>query len=290
MFANLVAATTPDGIKLHGALHSALGPQHSEVDLAIGLHGVGQNFYTSSVIEGLVAPLTSLGIPFLRVNTRGHDNVCSVATKHGSKWQGAALEIVDDCRLDLLGWLHWASEQAYRKVLLVGHSLGAIKAIYASAHESLANVIGVAALSPPRLSYVRFHQGEQRERFNESLAIAQNLVAQGQPESLFLARFPFPLHISGGSYLDKYGPGERYNFFRFVAKVSQPLLFTYGELELTQGEAFNQVVEELQALGQSPARLRIATIAGADHSYRGELAALSSVVVDWIQSLRNSHG
>ena len=58
----------------------------------------------------------------------------------GGRRQGAA-EIMDDCRHDLAAWLDWLRQRVGPHVGLLGHSLGAVKCLYASAHD--------AGLAPP---------------------------------------------------------------------------------------------------------------------------------------------
>ena len=288
MFVELVRTTTPDGIRLDGALHApaevALSPP---ADLAICLPGVASNFYGSQLIESLVAPLTQRGIAALRVNTRGHDSICAVTSHAGRRWQGAAFEIVDECRQDLLGWLEWARDRGYERVLLVGHSLGAIKALYGLAYEQCSTVIGVAALSSPRLSYTTFRHGFDNDKFFESIATAEQHFQERRPEALFQAKYPIPLFMTASGYLDKYGPRERYNFCRFLHRVTQPILFTYGGLELESGAAaFAGLPDVIRALPNIEAPVRIEVVPGADHIYSGQQTELGEILIEWIGSLK----
>lgn len=278
MLVELVSTTTPDGLRLDGALHVAAGARVTPYDLALCLHGVQGNFYSSSLLESLATPLAEQGVDVLRVNTRGHDNVTTI----GRRWQGAAFEVVDECRLDLLGWLHWARERGYQRVLLLGHSLGAVKALYAAAHETLPSVAGIVALSPPRLAYEHFCAGQDRDRFLEAMTRAQRLVAEGQADTLFLANFPFPLLITAGSYVDKYGPGGRYDFLNFLDQVKVPVLLTFGSLELETMSAFRGIREALAATVNSRQLVQVMTIAGADHNYTDQQAAIASAIAQWL--------
>jgi pimeloyl-ACP methyl ester carboxylesterase len=230
----------------------------------------------------------SAGISVLRVNTRGHDSVTAASTHLGRRWQGAAFEIVDECRLDVLGWLHWAAVHGYRRVLLAGHSLGALKCLYAMAHESLPNVDAILAISAPCLSYSRFRKGFDNDKFFEAIATAESFFQQRRPETLFQAKFPFPLFITGAGFLDKYGPRERYNFLRFLPQLHCPVLMAYGGKELTDSAAFQGVDQEIAAVLPPEHRVRVVTIAGADHIYAGRHAALGGAIVDWVQSLEES--
>lgn len=287
MLVDLVRTMTPDGVKLEGALHApGTADRFPPADLAICLHGVGSNFYSSQLIESVAETLATKGIAALRINTRGHDSVCAVNSNHGRRWQGAAFEIVDECRQDLIGWLDWARERAFRRVLFVGHSLGGVKALYSLAYEEFPSVVGVAAISPPRLSYAAFRTGADNDKFFESIATAERYMQERRPEALFQAKFPFPLFITASGYLDKYGPRERYNYCRFLQRIDRPLLFTFGGQELESGAAaFLRVPEAIQALPKISAPLRIEVVPGADHIYSGQHAFLGAILAEWLESL-----
>lgn len=282
MLVDLVRTTTPDGMRLDGALHAASGAPASAFDLAICLHGVQSNFYSSALIEALVPALTALGMAVVRVNTRGHDSVATASSKTGRSWQGAAFEVIDECRLDVLGWLTWAQQHGFARVLLLGHSLGALKCLYVAAHETLASVAAVAAISPPRLSYDRFVEGPANDRFFESLVVAEDMLDQYGPDALFQAKFPFPLFITAGGYLDKYGPGERYNLLRFLEWIDRPTLMVFAGEELESSPAFIDIRKDIAALELPHERFRVVAIDDADHHYSRQHAALGGAIVEWL--------
>jgi pimeloyl-ACP methyl ester carboxylesterase len=287
MLVDLVRTTTPDRMRLDGALHVAPSPG-TTFDLAICLHGVQSNFYSSSLIEGLVEPLIQQGISVLRVNTRGHDGVTAATVADRRRWQGAAFEIVDESRHDVQGWLAWAKDHGYQRVLLLGHSLGAVKCLYTAAYEELPLVAGIAAVSPPRLSYAYFREGFDNDKFFESIAIAESFVQQRKPDAIFQAKFPLPLFITANGYLDKYGPRERYNFLNYLAQVHVPILMVYGTKELSASAAFSGIREAIAELDLPTDRFHLVTIEGADHVYNGQHAALGGALVAWLQSV--GHG
>jgi pimeloyl-ACP methyl ester carboxylesterase len=176
------------------------------------------------------------------------------------------------------------------RIGLVGHSLGAIKAVYSAAHAPHPNVATVIAASPPRLSHRAFQVGQRSHDFFESLATARQFMKEGRPEQLFTAKFPFPLLISAASYVDKYGD-ERYNILKFVSRVKCPTLFTYGSIELEQGgvafaglpDAIDQAVSGAQEAGRS--LVEVVTIPDADHFYTGKYDELAQTAAKWLARL-----
>ncbi|MBC8357225.1 MAG: alpha/beta hydrolase [Planctomycetes bacterium] len=286
MLVELVRTKTSDGLRLDGALAF---PQERRmalpsVDGVILLHGVGGNYFSGAMFDPLAIRLLDAGIAVLRVNTRGYGSVNMIATDGGATRGGAAFEVVDQCRYDINAWCDFLVVRGLSRIGLIGHSLGAIKAVYSAAHAPHADVASVIAASPPRLSYSAFQHGPRSHDFFESLSTAKQLVKEGRPEQLITAKFPFPLLISAASYVDKYGD-ERYNILKFVSQVGCPTLFTYGSIELEQGGiAFAGLPEAIhQATSDAPeiqrAGIKVATIAGADHFYSGKFDELAEVVV-----------
>lgn len=272
-------------MRLDGFLAPATGEPSFSM---LCLHGVGANFYNSSTLESLIPGLRALGVEVLLANTRGHDLVYTGNLGTTRRRLGAAYESVADCRNDIAAWLRYFQEQGRQRILLLGHSLGAIKAVYSQAHEPAAEVMAIVAVSPPRLSQQAFLHAEHNGDYLVSLREAEKLVAQNRGDELFTARFPFPLLITAAGYLDKYGPGERYNILKLADRLSIPSLFVYGGKELVEGGvAFNGVPEALENLPQ-PAPRSVAVVPGADHVYSGCFPLLSEVVCEWLAKLNQS--
>ncbi len=284
MIVDLVHTTTRDGIRLDGALHTALkSPSNCTVDALACLHGVASNFYGSTLFERVTPTLLEQGVSMLWANTRGHDAVHTARSAMGSRRQGAAYESVDDCRLDIAAWLDYLDRRGFQRVGILGHSLGAIKAVYSEAHQPHQKTTCVIAASPPRLSYDCFRTGPDRGTFLESFSLAERRVQEGRGGELIEARFPFPILITAAGYIDKYGPAERYNITKFASRVRSPLLFTYGGQELAAGGiAFAGVPEALEGLPQEGQRLAVATIPAADHNYTGKHHELAAVIIRWL--------
>ncbi|QDU27418.1 Alpha/beta hydrolase family protein [Anatilimnocola aggregata] len=282
MLVELVRTTTADGLRLDGALHASDDGNVRKKPAVLVLHGVGGNFYSSSTFEPLLPKLHAAGYPTLTVNTRGHDSVFGAQLGNIRRRLGAAYEIVDECRADIAAWIKLLVSRGHQRVILLGHSLGAIKAVYAQAHDRHASVAAVLAVSPPRLSFTAFNNAAESSVFFESMSIARELVKEGSDDELFDARFPFPLLITAASYIDKYGPAERYNILEFTQLLRCPTLFTYGSKELAQGGiAFAGLPEAINKIPAHAAR-DVITIPDADHFYTGVQKLLADRVGEWL--------
>jgi pimeloyl-ACP methyl ester carboxylesterase len=280
MQVELVRTQTADGVRLDGALHAAdSARRHDRLDAMVCLSGVGSNFYGSRLIDHIAKCMNDVGIAALSVNTRGHDGISTAATNFGTKRQGAAYEVVDDCRCDVTAWVNFLVERGLERVGLLGHSLGAIKVLYSQAYEPHRSVDSIIAVSPPRLSCSQFKDSSLSASFLSSLSRAQALVDNEQPSELFSATFPFPLIISAATYVDKYGPEERYNILRFAHRIRSSLTFIYGGRELNEGNpAFVDLQRELDALPWL-SRPAVSIVEGADHFYSGHVTQLLEQLV-----------
>jgi alpha/beta superfamily hydrolase len=288
LIVDLVRTTTSDGHRLDGAfLAPAAGAvKTSNLDACLFLHGVGSNFYANNLFDYLASQLCQQGLAVLRVNTRGHDTISISWGSTGPVRQGAAYETVDHCRQDISAWVQFLNNRGFTKLGLLGHSLGAIKAIYSQAFAAEICIQAIIACSAPRLSYSAFMNSEAQPRFFESLATAKEHVEHGRPEALFQAAFPFPLLITAGGYLDKYGVEERYNILKFVDRLTRPLLVTYGQLELERGGiAFAGMPEAVLSRKRPDQAIEAATIPGADHIYSGAYEQLAVAVVAWLSRM-----
>src|SRR5437764_4721477 len=166
------------------------------VDAFCLVHGTGGNFYSSTLFDVFADRLLRLGCGVLRVNTRGHDGISTAATARGGRRQGAAYEIVDDCRHDVAAWMAWLSGVAGPRVGLLGHSLGAVKCLYAQAHEPTPPAACLIAVSPPRLSHEVFRSAPQATDFLDTFTRAERCIAEGRPETLLEVRIPLPFLIT----------------------------------------------------------------------------------------------
>jgi dienelactone hydrolase len=282
MLVDLVQTTTRDGVRLDAVYQAPLSPGGAlGLDAVILVHGTGGNFYSSTLFDALTERLFALGIGVMRINTRGHDLMSNAGTTRGGRRLGAAYEVVDDCRHDLAAWIAWLKEKAGPRVGLLGHSLGAVKCLYALANEPDPAVVRVAAVSPPRLSHSWFLAGERAAEFRDTYQRAAALVSASEPEALIEVRLPLPMVITAGGYVEKYGPDERYNYLHFLDRVSCPVLLTLGEIEAANNIAFRDAA---QAVAQAAPVVCVEMVPGADHFYTGVREELVRRVETWLRA------
>ena len=287
MLVDLVQTTTRDGVRLDGMLQTPPADRARAwpVDALCCVHGTGGNFYSSTLFDAFAARCLERGVAVLRVNTRGHDGISTSATVKGGRRIGAAYEVVEDCRHDLTAWVDFLAKGVGPRVGLVGHSLGAVKCLYALAHESALRVACVVGISPPRLSYSWFCSSPEGGGFLQTYQQAEVLVQSGQPAALLDAPLPLPFVITAVGYVEKYGPDERYHFLPLLNGIRCPILITLGAIEVANNMAFRGSPEALAELASKSARLNVVTIPDADHFYTKARPALMTHIDRWLSDL-----
>lgn len=287
---DLVSCVTPDSVKLHGLYLPAETPPQTTVNAAVVLHGLGGNFYSSSLNLRLADALNELGIAVVLGNTRGHDGISMNPVGGRAQTIGAAYEIVDDCKNDVAGWVRWLIEKKrHSQIALVGHSLGAIKSLYAYAHLPDAAVQAIVGLSATRLCHSQFLQSERANDFQKWFSRATELVQQGRPNELLHVDFPFPTHMTAGAYHDKYGTNDRYDWIRFADQVDVPTFLMFGERELRDNAAFHGLMEHAKAIAQRLPNFELAVIESANHFYAGVHWRAADAMQAWLKK-RLPHG
>ncbi len=278
MQVELVNIQTSDGVRLDGYLRTSEAFNSLGLDLMICHHGVGANFYGPSFFDAMGDALLERGCSFLRVNSRGHDQ----AFFSGDRRLGAAYEVIDDCRSDFKSWLDFAEQRGFRSIGLWGHSLGAVKTVYWLSAYDDPRVICAVASSPPRFAYALYRDSADGARFVADITRAQELVSAGKPDEILEARLPVPRPFSARTYLDKYGPDARYDYFAHLPHVRKPLLLTLGSQE-AENISFAPLADAGSGFGERWPGVAFESIDGADHSYADRTAALWSTVSTWLE-------
>ncbi|MEM7785377.1 MAG: alpha/beta fold hydrolase [Planctomycetota bacterium] len=287
MNGNLVFTTTSDYARLHGFYKKSqtrvdLAPKWGELDSVVLTHGLGGNFYSSRLLLHFAQTFLDLGLSVVIGNTRGHDMVNSTTWGGRTQSIGSALENVSDCIFDLASWSDFLVKKGHRKVLLFGHSLGAIKSLYAQAHSPHSAVAAIIGLSATRLGYHKLIATPRGALFRETIERCRSLIESGSGETPVHVMFPFPTWMTPQCYLDKYGPDETYNWINFIEKVETPTLMLFGQKELDDDPAFEGVRDELQQLKTSWNAPEIREIEEADHFYSAKFNEVDQVIRQWI--------
>lgn len=283
--AELCRVTTQDGLLLDGALRTPdERTDRLPVDACLLVHGTGSNFTTPGVLETLAQQGVDAGLTSLRVNTRGHDLMARIPRANGAILGGASYEKIADCRYDISAWADFLVERGCSRIVLVGHSMGGVKAVYAMSRSPHPNVSHVLAISPPRFNHTHFLRHKLAGQFREDYRRADALVSRGEGETVIQVRQPMPLVISASGFVAKYGPHDNYDILKLLPHVSCPTLILIGSESARVSPAFDGLEGELLRLASQKSRLSVRVIEGADVSYATHAGAPFECLVDWLRA------
>ena len=287
MHGELVHTITSDFVRLHGFYRESKetlvsNAETGGINAAILTHGLGGNFYSSRLLFHLAGVLESIGIHVVIANTRGHDMINSSTWAGKTRSVGAAFENVADSKMDINAWADFLVKRGHTNITAVGHSLGAIKSIYAQAFAPHPNIKNIVALSATRLSYAKLSDSPRGELFRETIKRCESLVEQNQGHNPIQVPFPFPTWMSPQGYLDKYGPTEAFNWLDFIDRIEIPTLMLFGEKELNENVAFEGLRDNLALLSAEWNSLTIQEIDDADHFYTSRFNEVGENIVRWL--------
>ena len=198
---------------------------------------------------------------------------------------GSAVEDVSESQFDLHAWAEFLADKGCKKVLLLGHSLGAIKSLYAQAHNPHPAVAALACLSATRLSEPALMASEKGDSFRELLNKARNLVDDQKGDELLFVDFPFPTWMSAAAYARKYGSGDSLNWVRYANAINVPTLCVFGQIEMAENPAFMGMQHDLDEITAALENFRVEIIESADHFYSARALAASEKIMEWLMSV-----
>lgn len=278
----LTQVLTADKCVLHGAVSSAgdLSP------LAFVLiHGTGSNFYAPGVLERFAVRAAASGATACRINTRGHDGIASIPTKKKSLQGGATYEVVSDCVHDIAAWCDWLVERGHQRIVLVGHSMGGVKAIYSQVQAPHSAVAAVVGISPPRFCHQHWMTHPKADAFRAHWQRAGELIAAGQPDGFLECTQPTPFLATAAGFVEKYGPEDRYDYLPLLGQLRVPALLMVGSETLNSSPAFDGLPAWMDAARASASQLSFEIVPGANMGYSDQPDAPWQVAERWLSAL-----
>lgn len=285
----IVKVETQDKYILHGLLSE---PTKKSNYIIIHLHGSAGNFYQSSFYPYLFEMASELSLPFLTTNNRGSD-VYDVET--GTKYTGAAIEIFEECLLDIDGWIEFAFSKGYKNIILEGHSFGTNKAQYYVLNGKYKSYITALIL----LGFTDSYGGqldylERTKRKNEDiLKEAELLIRDNKPYQLLSDPYinwgelpqsaqSYKNFMAPGSELSKALPLRENKKLSNFRRIKKPILGVVGDRnECT-------VIPPMVAvdlLNKENTDAKCFMIKNCNHMYKGKEGELISLIRSFIGNL-----
>jgi pimeloyl-ACP methyl ester carboxylesterase len=250
---SIPVALPTGGVKINGLLYTAPGAgAHPTVVLFHGFPGNEQNLDLARAIQ-------RSGWNVLTLHYRG-------------SWGSAGHYSITHCMEDGMTAVAWLRDPKIavapyidsRRIVVIGHSLGAMVAGYVSAHD--AGVAGAAVISPGNFTAVARDEMIRRIKDTLSTDIGLHALGDATPEALADEALQH---------------GREWDLIRYA-----PALAHHPLLVVSADDGFGAANEKLAAAvaavpGANVARRHFAT----DHTYNDQRIALITAVLGWLATL-----
>lgn len=289
MFAEYVRAWSKDKIELHGLLCE---PKTKVDAVVLHVHGTAGNFYENRFIDAVAERLVANKFSFLTGDNRGRDYISDFLkkTENGlsSVRIGSSYEIFEETIYDIGGWIDFLHNRGYKRIILEGHSTGALKITYYQSQIQDDRVAGMILMSPS--DDIGLQKHSLGKKFEESIRIAEDMIKKGK-EKEFVPDWICDFPISASSYLNQFGSQSRVGLFRFsdpefrfkeLNSIICPILAFFGtEKEAVLGNV-DEALTQIKKNVSSSVPCKTSKIPGARHSYRGYEESVAYLIVNWL--------
>jgi pimeloyl-ACP methyl ester carboxylesterase len=274
----IVYTDTADGLTLEGVVIRPTTASPRPIPV-IWIHGLTGRFYAkSSILTG--RDLAAEGYTFISGNNRGHDFGARIPRQQGDALlAGGGWERFDESPHDVDAWITFAVSLGFERVVVIGHSLGALKVAYYQALRQDPRVAGLIAASAA-LPAARPDPAV--------VELAERMVAEGKGQDLLpwgSSRAGAGTH-SAATMLNRVQTGlDQYGLDApdpAIGKIRCPILAFFGTVQDT-GDAAD--LEMIRRNAKAAERIDTAIVDGADHVYTGRESAVARVLLDWLGTI-----
>lgn len=281
---DLLYEITEDEIELEGTYFDS-----KKKDICIlFVHGQAQSILNNSFAYKLGKYLSSRGISFLYGHNRGHNYINCLHKKDGSLLvEGATFEIFEDSLKDIDVWVKNIKKFGYKKIILMGHSLGCNKALYYLNKKEMVDGL-ILASAPDMVGITK----KEESNFLEILKEAEAAVKRGKPryilsnllgETDYISAATFINENMENSNIDNFPIERNPLVFSQLSKVNIPILSFAGSLEYPT--YLKQDILKDKAINSEDFTYKI--IEGANHFYYGKEEELNELIYNWMKKFMN---
>lgn len=293
---DLIQTWTEDGLGLPG-FHL----ESEEKDLCVlFVHGMASSFLSSPLGNNLGYPLQKEGIGFVYSHNRGFSYINDILTRDvdelgatKTKIIGAAYEDFSDCVLDIDAWVDKVLELGYKRIIILGHSLGATKCVYYLGKKKREEVVGFVMASSADVIGLVTKAGYQPD-YEELLREAKDLVSSGRGDQLLSGKIWGAYIVSAKTFLKQFVEGcaadvlpiqKKSEHFDVLEKIELPILCLSGGNDDTiiwSLEEDQKIIESRALAAKSFDRF---IVPGADHLYTRKSQEVFKTIMNWVNKI-----
>jgi pimeloyl-ACP methyl ester carboxylesterase len=262
------------------------------------VHGMSGNFIENYYANVLGEALAAKGYGFIYGHNRGYCHVNDIPTRptksEDNGWYstriGEAYELFEDSPKDIRAWVAKVRELGYKRIILLGHSLGCNKVIYYLSQNPAADIAGVILASPPDMVGLVALERYQPDH-HKLLKQARVLIDAGKPREILDGKIWDWFILSAQTYVSLFEEGgaadnlpvlRNPDTFKQLASIKQPILGIMGEYDDIEIRGLKDDIELIKSKAIGTSDFQIDFIQGANHDYQNREDEFASVVAKWV--------
>ena len=276
---DLLYECTEDNLMLQGTYFDS-----GSKDICIlFIHGQAQSILCNRFAYKWGKYFSSNGISFLYGHNRGYDYINCMFDGNGKVlYSGASFEIFEDSKKDIQVWVNKIKSLGYKKIILLGHSLGCNKTLYYLT-ENQDNIDGVIFASiPDMVGITKLEEKNFGKLYNESM----DIIKSGKNELLselvcgtdYMSAKTFIDQTTEDSPIDNFPIERNPIVFGQLSKIKIPVLSFCGTNEYPT--YLKQELIKEKAINCRDYTFKI--IEDTNHFYKNKEDEVSKMIKEWI--------
>lgn len=273
-------AYTRDGLRLP-MIHFESNKKDICVICIHGMCGTIIDNYFATVWGKLLA---KNDIGFIYEHNRGHSIENDIVMKDGSfKRCGCMYEIFEDCIYDIDLAIQTAKEKGYKRIILLGHSLGCNKVIYYY-YKKHPNILGMILASAPDM--IESHLLIEPE-YEELLKEAKENIEKNQPTKLLHKMIEDYMYMSSQTYYNWFHKNSNLNNLPIISNpknweqletIDVPILTFSG----SKDEDYYLHLDLLKEKATNCKNFEYQIIENTGHTYQEKELETGTLILNWI--------
>ena len=273
-------AYTSDGLRLP-MVHFESNKKDICVICIHGMCGTIIDNYFATVWGKLLA---KNDIGFIYEHNRGHSIENDIVMKDGSfKRCGCMYEIFEDCIYDIDLAIQIAKEKGYKRIILLGHSLGCNKVIYYY-YKKHPNILGIILASAPDM--IGSHLLIEPE-YEELLKEAKENIDKNQPTKLLHKMIEDYMYMSSQTYYNWFHKNSNLDNLPIISNpknwkqletIDIPILTFSG----SKDEDYYLHLDLLKEKATNCKNFEYQIIENTGHTYQEKELETGTLILNWI--------
>jgi len=223
-------------------------------------------------------------IGFIYEHNRGHSIENDIVMKDGSfKRCGCMYEIFEDCIYDIDLAIQTAKEKGYKRIILLGHSLGCNKVIYYY-YKKHPNILGIILASAPDM--IGSHLLIEPD-YEELLKEAKENIEKNQPTKLLHKMIEDYMYMSSQTYYNWFHKNSNLNNLPIISNpknweqletIDVPILTFSG----SKDEDYYLHLDLLKEKATNCKNFEYQIIENTGHTYQEKELETGNLILNWI--------